>query len=190
MTSGTVVARRPPKMIALIGTPFGSSQNFERTGLLIAGAVGELRFDPFAMLPFCGYNMADYFAHWLEIGRRAGVRLPKIFRVNWFRKNASSEFLWPGYGENARVLEWVFRRCDNDAGARETPIGLVPTPADLDLRGLELTPTALAELLEVDRGAVGAELRLIRNYLSQFGDRLPGELGTQLARIESRLHRE
>jgi phosphoenolpyruvate carboxykinase (GTP) len=155
-----------------------------------AGAVGELRFDPFAMLPFCGYNMADYFGHWLELGSRADAELPKIFRVNWFRKDARGQFLWPGYGENARVLEWVFRRCDDDAGARETPIGLVPTPGDLDLGGLELTPTALAEILEVDRGAVRAELRLIRSYLSQFGERLPGEFGIQLARIERRLSRE
>ena len=155
-----------------------------------AGAVGELRFDPFAMLPFCGYNMADYLAYWLALGRRPGAKLPKIFRVNWFRKDAEGRFLWPGYGENARVLEWVFRRCDNTAGARETPIGLLPTPADLDLHGLQLTRPALAEILEVDHGAVRAELRLVRNFLDQFGERLPGEFETQLARTERRLRGE
>ncbi len=148
------------------------------------GAVGELRFDPFAMLPFCGYNMADYFAHWLAIGHREGVRLPKIFHVNWFRKDAQGNFLWPGYGENARVLEWIFRRCDNNGQARETPLGLIPAPADLDLRGLELAPAALDEILDVDHAAVSAELGQIRDYLTKFGERLPVELMTQLNSLE------
>jgi len=148
------------------------------------GAVGELRFDPFAMLPFCGYNMADYFAHWLEIGRRGGARLPRIFQVNWFRKDGQGRFLWPGYGENVRVLEWIFRRCNDGGEARATPIGLIPPAADLDLRGLALTPAALDELLDVDRCAVRAELDQIRGYLAQFGNRLPAELAVQLARTE------
>jgi phosphoenolpyruvate carboxykinase (GTP) len=155
-----------------------------------AGAVGELRFDPFAMLPFCGYNMADYFAHWLEIGRRNGAKLPKIFYINWFRKNAEGEFLWPGYGENARVLAWVFRRCDGDAEAHETPIGLIPAPEDLDLTGLKLAPSALKDVLEVDPDAVRAELPQIREYLTQFGERLPREFQEQLTQLEGRLSGE
>jgi len=151
------------------------------------GSVGELRFDPFAMRPFCGYNMADYFAHWLEIGRRKGARLPRIFHVNWFRKDSRGEFLWPGYGENSRVLAWIFRRCDNDARARATPIGLIPAPADLNLSGLELASSALDELLEVDCGAMHAELKQIDAYLSQFGERLPPEFRDQLARCRHQL---
>jgi phosphoenolpyruvate carboxykinase (GTP) len=154
------------------------------------GTVGGLRFDPFAMLPFCGYNMADYFAHWLELGRREGAKLPKIFHVNWFRTDADGEFLWPGYGENSRVLAWIFRRCDNDAEARETPIGLVPAPADLNLGGLKLAPTALNDVLEVDNGAVRAELPQIREHLMQFGERLPAELRKQLTRTERQLSAE
>jgi phosphoenolpyruvate carboxykinase (GTP) len=154
------------------------------------GTVGELRFDPFAMLPFCGYNMADYFAHWLELGRRKGVKLPKIFCVNWFRKDAQGELLWPGYGENSRVLAWIFRRCDNDVKARETPIGLTPAPADLNLSGLELAPSAINDVLEVDHQAVRAELPQIRKYLTQFGERLPAELKTQLTRTERQLSGE
>ena len=154
-----------------------------------AGTVGELRFDPFAMLPFCGYNMADYFAHWLELGRREGATLPKIFYVNWFRKDPRGELLWPGYGENSRVLAWIFRRCDNDAEAHETPIGLTPSPADLDLSGLELAPSAINDVLEVDHEAVRAELPQLREYLTRFGERLPAELRQQLARIERHLSR-
>ncbi len=150
------------------------------------GEVGELRFDPFAMLPFCGYNMADYFAHWLAIGEREDAILPRIFHVNWFRKDAQGGFLWPGYGENARVLEWIFRRCNGDASARQTPIGLIPSHSDLDLRGLDLAPAALDEILSADAGPVGAELHQIREYLAQFGERLPAELMTQLSLTESR----
>jgi phosphoenolpyruvate carboxykinase (GTP) len=171
------------------GVFLAATMSSEKTAAA-AGTVGELRFDPFAMLPFCGYNMADYFAHWLKLGRRKGAKLPKIFYVNWFRKDAEGEFLWPGYGENSRVLEWVFRRCDNDAEARETPIGLIPGPMDLNLSGLELAPRALHELFEVDHAAVRAELPQIRDYLDQLGERLPAEFRTQLARIERRLSGE
>ena len=102
------------------------------------------------MLPFCGYNMAEYFAHWLKMGEREGAQLPKIFYVNWFRKGADGRFLWPGFGENSRVLEWVFRRCDGDAEAVETPIGLVPAEGDLNTEGLDIDPDDLAEVLRVD----------------------------------------
>ena len=142
------------------------------------------------MLPFCGYNMGDYFGHWLKIGRREGAKLPKIFGVNWFRKDAEGQFLWPGYGENSRVLAWIFRRCDGDAEAHETPIGLVPAPEDLDLTGLKLSPNALKDVLEVDHDAVRAELLQIREYLTQFGERLPVEIHEQLERVESQRSRE
>jgi phosphoenolpyruvate carboxykinase (GTP) len=139
------------------------------------------------MLPFCGYHMGDYFAHWLKIGRHEHAKLPKIFQVNWFRKDAEGNFLWPGYGENSRVLAWVFRRCDGKANARETPIGLVPTPQDLDLTGLELAPDALQRVLAVDDGELRAELPLIREHFAQFGSRLPGELGELLEDLDRRL---
>jgi phosphoenolpyruvate carboxykinase (GTP) len=152
-----------------------------------AGQVGQLRFDPFAMLPFCGYNMADYFAHWLRCGRREGARLPHVFYVNWFRKDDDGNFLWPGFGENARVLAWVFRRCQHRAGARETPIGHVPAPADLETDGLDIAPAALEELLTVDEDKLRAELPQVREHLAKFGDRLPPEVREQFERLETRL---
>jgi phosphoenolpyruvate carboxykinase (GTP) len=168
------------------GVFLAATMSSEKTAAA-AATVGELRFDPFAMLPFCGYNMGDYFAHWLKIGQRKGAKLPKIFCVNWFRKNADGEFLWPGYGESARVLAWVFRRCDGDAEARETPIGLIPAPADLDLTGLKLAPNALNDVLEVDHDAVRAELPQTKEHLTQFAERLPNEFQQQLRQLESTL---
>ena len=135
----------------------GATMSSEQTAAAF-GTVGQLRFDPFAMLPFCGYNMADYFEHWLEVGRTDGAQLPRVFYVNWFRKDADGRFLWPGFGENSRVLEWVFRRCDGEGEAVETPIGLVPAEGDLDTEGLDLDPAALRELLTVDEEAARAEL--------------------------------
>jgi phosphoenolpyruvate carboxykinase (GTP) len=153
-----------------------------------AGEVGKLRRDPFAMLPFCGYHMADYFAHWLEIGRRKGAVLPKIFTVNWFRKDPDDgRYLWPGFGENARVLEWVFRRCDDAVEADETPIGLVPTADGLDTEGLSIDTEALAEVLRVDPGEWREELDLIREFFAKFGEKLPEELRAQLDALEERL---
>ena len=139
------------------------------------------------MLPFCGYNMADYFNHWLKIGRRPGARLPKIFYVNWFRKDSDGRFLWPGYGENSRVLAWIFRRCQGIAGAVETPTGLTPQPAHLDLTGLDLPPETLERLLDVDRGELTAELPQLREHLTRFGERLPTELQEQLTALERRI---
>jgi phosphoenolpyruvate carboxykinase (GTP) len=152
-----------------------------------AGAVGELRFDPMAMLPFCGYHMADYFGHWLQIGRREGAKLPKIFMVNWFRKNGDGEFLWPGFGENSRVLAWVFERCDDRAGTRETPIGLVPSEDALDISGLDLSPDALAKLLAVDPAEWRDQLPRLREHFAMFGDKLPDDLAKQLDALEARL---
>jgi phosphoenolpyruvate carboxykinase (GTP) len=168
------------------GVFLGATMSAETTAAA-AGEVGELRFDPMAMLPFCGYNMADYFAHWLKLGRREGVRLPGIFYVNWFRKDADGSFLWPGYGENARVLEWIFRRLDGEAGARETPTGNVPRPEDLDTAGLDVAPARLEALLSVDQHGLRAEVEQIRAHLARFGDRLPQELRTQLEALEGRL---
>jgi phosphoenolpyruvate carboxykinase (GTP) len=152
-----------------------------------AGEVGNVRFDPMAMLPFCGYHMADYFRHWLDAGRREGARLPKIFVVNWFRKDAEGEYLWPGFGENSRVLAWIAERCDGEAEAEETPIGLVPTRDALDLRGLDLAPDRLAELLKVDAGEWRKQLPQLHDQFARFGDRLPSELRSQLEALEERL---
>jgi phosphoenolpyruvate carboxykinase (GTP) len=168
------------------GVYLGATMSAETTAAA-AGAVGELRFDPMAMLPFCGYNMADYFGHWLRVGGREGADLPRIFYVNWFRKDAGGSYLWPGFGENARVLEWIFRRCEGSAGARETPIGNVPAPEDLDTDGLDLAPERLEELLTVDAAQVRDELPQTREHLQMFGDRLPRELWTQFETLEQRL---
>src|SRR3954451_15105867 len=131
------------------GVFLGATMSSEKTAAA-AGTVGELRFDPFAMLPFCGYHMADYFEHWLKLGQREGAQLPKMFHVNWFRKNDDGKFLWPGFGENSRVLAWVFNRCDDAAEAVDTPIGRVPAADALPTEGLDLGAEQLQELLKVD----------------------------------------
>ena len=157
-------------------------------------AVGELRRDPFAMLPFCGYHMADYFAHWLKIGaREAGgasadrAALPRMFMVNWFRKDADGRFLWPGFGDNARVLKWIVERIEGHAEAVEAPIGWVPAPGSLDLDGLETDEAALETLLSVDPAVWGEEAARNRAYLESFGDRLPPALLRQQEALEQRL---
>ena len=148
---------------------------------------GQLRFDPMAMLPFCGYNMADYFEHWLSVAERDGAELPKIFHVNWFRKDEDGKFLWPGFGENSRVLAWVFRRCDGEGEVLETPIGLVPEEGDLNTEGLDIDPADLAEVLTVDPDEFKAQLPQFKEHLAQFGDELPSELRAQLEALEQRL---
>jgi phosphoenolpyruvate carboxykinase (GTP) len=168
------------------GVFLGATMSSEQTAAAF-GTVGQLRFDPFAMLPFCGYNMADYFAHWLKIGKTGGDKLPKIFYVNWFRKDADGKFIWPGFGENSRVLEWIFRRCDGEAEATETPIGLVPAEGELNVEGLDLAPGALEELLTVDPAQVSEELPQVKEHLARFGDQLPAEIRSQLAALEQRL---
>src|SRR4051812_48852264 len=140
------------------GVFLGATMSSEMTAAAF-GTVGQLRFDPFAMLPFCGYNMADYFQHWLDIGRKGEAdKLPRIFYVNWFRKDADGKFLWPGFGENSRVLKWIFERCDGKAEAVETPIGLVPAENSLNLDGVDIPQEAVSELLRVDTEALKAEL--------------------------------
>jgi phosphoenolpyruvate carboxykinase (GTP) len=168
------------------GVFMGATMSAETTAAA-AGEVGKLRFDPMAMLPFCGYNMADYFGHWLRFGEREGAKLPRVFCVNWFRKDADGRFLWPGFGENARVLAWVFRRCQGRAEARETAIGFLPRPEDLETDGLDITPGALEQLLAVDEDGVRAELAQVREHLARFGDRLPAAVHDQLDSLERAL---
>jgi phosphoenolpyruvate carboxykinase (GTP) len=169
------------------GVFLGATMSSETTAAA-AGQVGQLRFDPFAMLPFCGYNMADYFEHWLKVGRRPGAKLPRIFYVNWFRKGEDGHFLWPGYGENSRVLEWIFRRCAGDADAHKTSIGLVPASGDLYTGGLDAPAEDLEAVLTVDDAALREQLPQVKEHLAQFGDRLPKELRAQLDALEERLN--
>jgi phosphoenolpyruvate carboxykinase (GTP) len=169
------------------GVFLGATMSSETTAAA-AGQVGQLRFDPFAMLPFCGYNMADYFEHWLKVGRRPGAKLPRIFYVNWFRKGEDGHFLWPGYGENSRVLEWIFRRCAGDADAHETSIGLVPASGDLYTGGLDAPAEDLEAVLTVDDAALREQLPQVKEHLAQFGDRLPEELRAQFDALEERLN--
>jgi phosphoenolpyruvate carboxykinase (GTP) len=168
------------------GVFLGATMSSEKTAAA-AGNVGELRFDPMAMLPFCGYNMGDYFAHWLKIGQREGGQLPRIFYVNWFRKDADGKFLWPGFGENSRVLEWIFRRCEGRAGAIETAIGLLPEEEGIDTEGLDISAEAMKELLAVDETLVREQLPQIKAHLETFGDKLPAQLAEQLVALEQRL---
>ncbi|MCA9509838.1 MAG: phosphoenolpyruvate carboxykinase (GTP) [Myxococcales bacterium] len=168
------------------GTFLGSIISSEKTAAA-AGKVGELRRDPMAMLPFCGYNMADYWSHWLSIGARSGAKLPRIYYVNWFRKSAEGDFLWPGFGDNGRVLKWVFERVTGKAEGTETPIGVVPAPGELDLAGLALDQADLDELLAVDVDGWLAEIPLIRSYYAKFGERMPQALVGELDALEARL---
>ncbi|HEY4095047.1 MAG TPA: phosphoenolpyruvate carboxykinase (GTP) [Baekduia sp.] len=168
------------------GVFLGATMSSEQTAAA-TGTVGQLRFDPFAMLPFCGYNMASYFEHWLEVGETSGAQLPRIFYVNWFRKDADGKFLWPGFGENSRVLEWVFRRLEGKVGADETPIGLIPQTGDLDTTGLDVSDAALAEVLSVDVDALRSELPQVKEHLAKFGDTLPAPVRAQFEALEQRL---
>ena len=141
----------------------------------MVGDVGVVRRDPMAMKPFCGYNFADYWAHWLSFPERS-EHLPKIFHVNWFRQDDEGKFLWPGFGENIRVLEWIIERCESRAGAEETPIGYLPHAEDLNTTGLDIDPATLEELLTVDGEQWRDEIASIREYLESYGERLPREL--------------
>jgi phosphoenolpyruvate carboxykinase (GTP) len=168
------------------GVFLGATMSSETTAAA-AGAVGELRFDPMAMLPFCGYNMADYFGHWLEMARRHPDEMPRIFVVNWFRKDADGRFIWPGFGENSRVLEWVFRRCSGEGETVETPIGLVPAEGEINTEGLSVTAEDMRELLTVDDDALRQQLPQVEEFLAKFGDRLPDEVARQLQSLKQRL---
>lgn len=168
------------------GVFMGATAASETTAANI-GQVGNLRRDPFAMTPFCGYHMGDYFQHWLDMGDRLGEKAPRIFYVNWFRKNADGKWLWPGYGENSRVLKWMCERLDGVAGAMETPIGYVPTEEDIDMTGLHIPPENLRELLRVDLEAWRADESDIERFFTTFGDRLPSRINEQLHALASRL---
>lgn len=168
------------------GVFLGSVMSSEKTAAA-AGAIGQVRRDPFAMLPFCGYNFGDYFQHWLDIGKHQGAKLPKLFYVNWFRKDQDGRFIWPGFGDNARVLKWVLDRIDGTTEAVETPIGMVPKTEDLDVAGLDLTTDALESLLTVDVIEWQNEVTLIEEHYESIGERLPNEMRLQLARLADRL---
>ncbi len=170
------------------GVFLGSVMASETTAAA-TGAVGALRRDPFAMLPFCGYHMGDYFAHWLRVGASAKdqANLPKIFYVNWFRRDEDGTFLWPGYGENSRVLAWIFERCAGRGAAVDTAVGRVPSAGALGTEGLDLSPEQLGRLLAVDEDAWRAEVALIEEHYARFGDRLPEALDAQLRALEKRL---
>jgi phosphoenolpyruvate carboxykinase (GTP) len=168
------------------GVFLGATMSSEQTAAA-EGKVGSLRFDPMAMLPFCGYNMGEYFQHWLKVGQTEGAQLPKVFYVNWFRKDDEGNFVWPGFGENSRVLEWVFRRVNGEGEATETAIGHVPPASDLQLGGLGLSDEALATLFTVDTDAVAAELPQIEEHLAKFGDDLPAEIRAQFDGLKARL---
>jgi phosphoenolpyruvate carboxykinase (GTP) len=168
------------------GVFLGATMSVETTAAA-AGDVGKLRFDPMAMLPFCGYNMADYFEHWLKLGRQHPNEMPRVFLVNWFRKDAEGNFIWPGYGENSRVLEWIFRRCDGDVDAVDSAIGRVPRAEDINTDGLELSEGELEHLLEVDLDELGQQLPQMEEHLARFGDRLPAEIQAQVDALKQRL---
>jgi phosphoenolpyruvate carboxykinase (GTP) len=168
------------------GTFFGAIVSSEKTAAA-AGKIGELRRDPMAMLPFCGYNMADYWGHWLKIGGKAGAVLPRIYCVNWFRKNDGDDFMWPGFGDNSRVLEWVFNRCNGSADAVETPIGNLPTIDGINFDGLDLSESEKAELLRVEIDGWLSEIPLIGEYFDQYGDHLPVVFREELSQLQERL---
>jgi phosphoenolpyruvate carboxykinase (GTP) len=152
------------------------------------GAIGALRRDPFAMLPFCGYHMGDYFGHWLDLGAKADREaLPRIYMVNWFRKGPDGRFVWPGFGENSRVLKWIFERASGNAEAVETPVGWVPRLDDLDLEGLDEDPSEFEQLVTIDREVWRQEADSIEQHLQLFGDKLPHDIADQLQQLRERL---
>jgi len=169
------------------GVFIGATVSSEQTAAA-EGTVGALRRDPFGMLPFCGYNMADYWAHWLEVGKATSPdKLPRIFQVNWFRKDANGTFLWPGFGENSRVLEWVIRRVEGKADAVKTALGLAPAPGALKLDGLDISDEQLLELFAINPGTWEAEADLTAEYFAKFGDHLPEAMADELAQLRARL---
>ena len=168
------------------GVFVGSAMASETTAAA-SGAVGVVRRDPMAMLPFCGYHMGDYFKHWLEMGEKLGDKAPKIFNVNWFRTDDEGNFIWPGFGDNMRVLNWIIDRCEGKADATETAIGYVPKPEDIDLTDLDMDIEVLKSILEVDKDVWSKEAAEIEEHYKKFGDRLPEELRTQLNNLKENL---
>ena len=168
------------------GVFVGSTMASETTAAA-AGAVGVVRRDPMAMLPFCGYNMGDYFQHWLDMGKKLGDKAPKIFNVNWFRTDDEGNFVWPGFGDNMRVLNWIINRCEGKADATETAIGYVPKPEDIDLTDLDMNMDTLKSILKVDKDVWEKEAAEIEEHYKKFGDKLPKELKEQLNNLKSAL---
>ena len=169
------------------GVYVGASVASEVTAAVQGQKLGVIRRDPFAIIPFCGYNMADYFAHWLSIGKKSD-RVPKIFHVNWFRTDENGKFLWPGFGDNLRVLRWIKGRCEDSVEAVESPIGYVPAPGALDTEGLEgIDEQTIAELLRVDPEAWRDDLDNLREFFEKFGDRLPATIWKQYHAVIDRL---
>ena len=168
------------------GVFMGATISSEMTAAAVGG-LGQLRRDPFAMLPFCGYNMADYWGHWVNMGRTF-ANVPKLFQVNWFRKNEDGQFIWPGFGENSRVLAWVVDRLENEAEGIDSPVGILPKLEDLPLDGLEISETDLDALFDVDKSSWLAECDLTDEYFSQFDDRVPAEIQAELAELKQRLN--
>jgi phosphoenolpyruvate carboxykinase (GTP) len=194
--SAILIGGRRPSTIPLVNESFswehgvflGSIMGSEITAATISDQIGKVRRDPFAMLPFMGYHIGDYFRHWLEIGQKTTPeKLPKIYYVNWFRKNAEGKFIWPGYGENSRVLKWIFERIDGTASAQKTPIGNLPTPESLDISGLKVNPVDFASILSVDLNGWRREAQDVREYYRIFENKLPKPLADQLDQLEQRL---
>ena len=192
--SAIVFGGRRPDTVPLVyqsrswnnGVFIGSITGSETTAAA-AGAVGVVRRDPMAMLPFCGYNMGDYFKHWIEMGEMLGDKAPKIFNVNWFRVDEDGHFIWPGFGDNLRVLEWILKRCDNEVDAVETAIGYVPKPEDINLEGLkDFDEEKLASILQVDNAKWAQEAAGVEEFYKKFGDKLPQELRDELNGLEER----
>ena len=171
------------------GVFVGSTMASETTAAA-TGAVGVVRRDPMAMLPFCGYHMGDYFAHWLEMGEKLGDKAPKIFNVNWFRTDDEGHFIWPGFGDNMRVLMWIAARCKGEVDANVTPLGYEPKPEDINIEGLDdITLDTVKGLLDVDVNLWKEEVAGIKEFYAKFGDKLPAELNNQLAALEDRLNK-
>ena len=168
------------------GVFVGATVSSEQTAAA-EGSVGELRRDPFAMVPFCGYNMADYWTHWLEMGKQLGDKAPRIFQVNWFRKAPDGHWLWPGFGENSRAIEWALRRVNGEIDATDAISGRIPAPGDLNVEGLDISEEDLAALFAYDTGSWGREAALTEEYFNQFGDKTPEELNTQLWYLRERI---
>jgi phosphoenolpyruvate carboxykinase (GTP) len=195
--SAFLVGGRRPSTIPLVHQAFswnhgiflGSIVGSETTTANI-GAVGIVRRDPFAMLPFCGYHMGDYLAHWIDIGTKSpSEKMPKFFYVNWFRKSDDGKWLWPGYGDNSRVIKWIYERVSGEGRAVETPIGYMPPADAIDLTGLSLPPSNMHELLKVDPIEWRHELKGIKEHYAKFGDRLPAALRKELGALDSRLQK-
>jgi phosphoenolpyruvate carboxykinase (GTP) len=168
----------------------GSIVGSEITAATISDNIGKVRRDPFAMLPFCGYHMGDYLQHWLDMGNKTTPNnLPKIFYVNWFRKDENGHWLWPGFGENSRVLKWIFERISGEGKAVKTPIGYMPSPDAIDADGLDISEENMEKLLEVNRDEWLKEVESIKEYYKIYGDKLPKELEKQLIDLENRLRK-